>query len=211
MRRSGLAFGAWLTLVATALPGAGARADIYGRTDAHGVIHLTNIPVGADYRLLVADPAAPPALAVGGIAPAEEERRARFAPLIGAVASESRIDPALLHAVVSAESAYNVQAVSRKGAKGLMQLMPATARRYGVTDPFDPLQNLRAGATYLGDLLQLFQDDLSLALAAYNAGENAVIRHGYRVPPYRETRSYVPRVLELYRNDRPAYFSASAR
>ena len=93
------------------------------------------------------------------------------------------------------ESSYDARAVSPKGAKGLMQLMPDTARRFGVSDPFDPEQNVRAGATYLRSLLDLFKGDTRLALAAYNAGENAVIRSGNRIPAFAETQAYVPRVL----------------
>jgi soluble lytic murein transglycosylase-like protein len=85
-----------------------------------------------------------------------------------------------------------------KGASGLMQLMPETARRYHVTDIWDPKQNLSGGARYLRDLLAMFNNNLGLALAAYNAGENAVIQHGNRIPPYPETRSYVPRVMQHY-------------
>jgi soluble lytic murein transglycosylase-like protein len=88
--------------------------------------------------------------------------------------------------------------VSGKGAAGLMQLMPDTAKRYGVADRFDPRQNLEGGARYLRDLLRLFDNNVSLALAAYNAGENAVARYGNRIPPYRETLNYVPRVLDFY-------------
>jgi soluble lytic murein transglycosylase-like protein len=108
------------------------------------------------------------------------------------------LEPALLHAVISVESGYNPKAKSRKGASGLMQLMPDTARRYGVADIFDPAQNVRAGARYLRDLLRMFNNDMKLALAAYNAGENAVIRHG-RIPPYQETVAYVPKVLAFYK------------
>lgn len=116
---------------------------------------------------------------------------------ISAAAQASRLDPALLHAVVEVESGYNPKAVSPKGALGLMQLMPDTARRYGVTDPFDAAQNLRGGAHHLRNLLNRFSNDKELALAAYNAGEAAVLRHG-RIPPYRETRDYVPAVLQRY-------------
>jgi soluble lytic murein transglycosylase-like protein len=101
--------------------------------------------------------------------------------------------------VISVESRYNVKAVSKKGASGLMQLMPETAKRYGVADIFDPLQNIRAGAQYLRDLLKMFNNDMRLALAAYNAGENAVVRHGSKIPPYRETTAYVPKVLAFYK------------
>jgi soluble lytic murein transglycosylase-like protein len=89
--------------------------------------------------------------------------------------------------------------VSHKGAVGLMQLMPQTARRYGVRNMYDPAQNIQGGARYLRDLMGKFNNDLPLVLAAYNAGEDAIAQHGNRIPPYRETRSYVPRVLNFYR------------
>lgn len=120
------------------------------------------------------------------------------ARLVDAIAPASGLEPQLLLAVISAESGFRAQAVSPKGAQGLMQLMPATARRLGVADPFDPEQNVRAGARYLTELLRMFDDDLRLALAAYNAGENAVLRHGRAIPPYPETRQYVARVMERY-------------
>jgi len=109
-----------------------------------------------------------------------------------------RLDPALLHAVVEVESAYNPQAVSPKGALGLMQLMPATAALYGVQNPFDISENLVAGAVHLRSLIDRFSGDMSLALAAYNAGSGAVLAHGGRIPPYAETRRYVPAVLQRY-------------
>lgn len=105
------------------------------------------------------------------------------------------MSPQLLHAVIEVESGYHSRAVSPKGAKGLMQLMPATALRFGVQDAFDPQQNIRGGALYLKWLLEYFRGDLRLALAAYNAGEAAVVKAGYRIPPIAETISYVPKVL----------------
>ena len=122
--------------------------------------------------------------------------------LLQRAARAGEVDPALLHAIVKVESGYNPRAVSPKGAVGLMQLMPETARRYGVRDSRDPAHNAAAGTAYLRDLLIRFDHDLPLALAAYNAGENAVLRHGQRIPPYRETREYVPRVLSLYEANR---------
>jgi soluble lytic murein transglycosylase-like protein len=113
------------------------------------------------------------------------------------VARSVGIDSALLHAVVQVESSYNPNAVSPKGAQGLMQLMPATAQQYGVPDPFDPLANLDGGARYLRDLLLQF-GRLHLALAAYNAGAEAVRRYGNTIPPYAETQAYVRRVMERY-------------
>ena len=124
--------------------------------------------------------------------------RQRLLPSIQQVAVAYQLEPALLHAVISVESSYNPQARSPKGAQGLMQLMPATARRFGVSDPYDPTDNLHGGARYLRWLLDLF-NDLRLVLAAYNAGEGAVQRYGNTIPPYSETRTYVQRVLEFYR------------
>ena len=109
----------------------------------------------------------------------------------------------MLHAVITVESRYDAAAVWPKGAIGLMQLMPGTAKRYGVADPFDPVQNVAGGARYLRDLLRMFDHDVRLALAAFNAGEHSVVRHGYRIPPFAETLEYVPRVLDLYRRYRP--------
>jgi len=119
-------------------------------------------------------------------------------PLVARTAADIRIDPALLMAVIHAESGFNAAALSPKGAVGLMQLMPATAGRYGSADPRDPAFNVRAGAAHLQYLIGRY-GNLSLALAAYNAGEGAVERHGMRVPPYTETQQYVPRVMSLYR------------
>jgi soluble lytic murein transglycosylase-like protein len=124
-----------------------------------------------------------------------------FASSIRSVARTVGIEPALIYAVVQAESAFDPNAVSPKGAVGLMQLMPATARRYGVENRRDPMQNLHGGARYLRDLLIEFRD-LRLALAAYNAGENAVRKYGNSVPPYAETQQYVKRVQRFYQRFR---------
>lgn len=129
-------------------------------------------------------------------------RAETYAQLIDATAQHVAVHPALLRAVIAAESAFDPQAVSAKGAQGLMQLRPATAHRYGVTRPFDPAENVRGGARYLHDLLKRYRNDLELALAAYNAGENAVDRYGGRIPPYPETQQYVPTVLRWYRQFR---------
>ena len=122
-----------------------------------------------------------------------------IARLVERVASEVSLSPDLLHAVIAVESNYDARAVSPKGAKGLMQLMPGTAYRFGVGDPFDPEQNVRGGATYLRSLLDMFNGDARLALAAYNAGEAAVIRAGHRIPDFAETQAYVPKVLARLR------------
>jgi soluble lytic murein transglycosylase-like protein len=124
--------------------------------------------------------------------------RKKFHDHVVAAARMFQLEPALLHAVISAESGYNPLARSPKGARGLMQLMPDTARRYGVRNPLDPGQNIHGGAAYLRDLLTMFGNDVKLALAAYNAGEGRVIQYGNRIPPYRETTQYVPKVLSYY-------------
>lgn len=108
------------------------------------------------------------------------------------------VDPVLLYAIMHRESAFKKRAISHKGASGLMQLMPATARRFGVRDIFDPSQNIEGGARYMRWLLNTFDGDVRLALAGYNAGEGAVMKYGWRVPPYRETQEYVRRITERY-------------
>jgi soluble lytic murein transglycosylase-like protein len=120
-------------------------------------------------------------------------------PYIEDAARRTAVDPELVHAIIQVESDYNPNAVSRKGALGLMQLIPATAQRFGVENTFDPRQNIEGGVNYLRYLLDLFNGDLALSLAAYNAGENAVRRH-QGVPPYSETRQYVRKVTSLYGN-----------
>lgn len=127
-------------------------------------------------------------------------RRALRSSLV-AIARTEELDPDLLDAVIVVESGYNARAVSEKGAQGLMQLMPATAERFGVADVFDPSANMRGGARYLRWLMGRFDGDLKLVLAAYNAGEGAVAAHSNRIPPYPETQRYVRRVLELYQDD----------
>jgi soluble lytic murein transglycosylase-like protein len=127
------------------------------------------------------------------VAPAELNR------LISDVAAQVQIAPELLHAVIAAESRYDPRAVSPRGAIGLMQLLPATAQRFGVRDPFVARENVMGGASYLKWLLALFQNDLELTLAAYNAGEQAVLKAGRRIPAYRETQAYVARVLAYLR------------
>jgi soluble lytic murein transglycosylase-like protein len=125
-------------------------------------------------------------------------RYAAFDELIHEAAIAFSVPPALVKAVIAAESAFNPRAVSRKGAQGLMQLMPQTAATLGVQDPMEPTQNVRGGTTYLRAMIDRY-GDLSRALAAYNAGPSAVDHYG-GIPPYRETRAYVERVLTYYRS-----------
>ncbi|MFY9327257.1 MAG: lytic transglycosylase domain-containing protein [Georgfuchsia sp.] len=178
------------------------NGDIFMRTLADGSVVLSNVPSEDNFELFMAapdddavdmpEPNTTPDLAL--TAHVKQYRK-----LVAEAARQSEVDPRLLHAVIAIESGYNPQAKSAKGAIGLMQLMPDTARRYDVGNARDPLQNLVGGASYLHDLLKLFNNDVRLALAAYNAGENAVLRHGGRIPPYRETIAYVPKVMEVYR------------
>ncbi|MEN9659907.1 MAG: hypothetical protein RL571_3372 [Pseudomonadota bacterium] len=125
-----------------------------------------------------------------------EQKRQLF-PIIDAIAQEEGVDPRLLHAVIKVESQYDPEARSAKGALGLMQLIPATASRFGASDALDPRANVRAGARYLKWLNNVFLADLSLVLAAYNAGEGAVRKYGNAIPPYPETQAYVRKVLSF--------------
>lgn len=127
------------------------------------------------------------------------ERQRGLSAEINRIARTIGVDPFLVHAVISAESAYKPKAVSRAGAQGLMQLMPATARRFGVTDAFHTGENVRGGTTYLKWLLNEFNGNLELAVAGYNAGEGNVRKYGYKIPPFIETRAYVPKVMQYYR------------
>jgi soluble lytic murein transglycosylase-like protein len=120
--------------------------------------------------------------------------------VIGQTSSQFKVDPRLVEAVVRVESGYNPRALSPKGAQGLMQLIPATAARFGVQDPFNPVENVRGGVSYLSDLLAQYKGNVPLTLAAYNAGEGAVERYG-GIPPYAETRDYVRKVTEIYPAD----------
>ena len=178
-----------------------ALADVYKYRDLRGHIHLTDKPMpGMTLIQRYSFSTGRPKAASDSLA-AMRARRASLSPLIERAAQENQLLPALVHAVIRAESAYRSDAVSSKGAVGLMQLMPATAERYGVVDRRDPAQNLSGGSRYLRDLLQMFDGDLRLALAAYNAGEQAVIRHGNAIPPYAETQDYVRKVIRFYRAD----------
>jgi soluble lytic murein transglycosylase-like protein len=175
-----------------------AWANIYVFTAEDGTVSLSNVPVDSRYKLVVATDGETGEGRPGNAA-WNSSSKTRFEKIINEVADTYGVDQALLHAVITVESGYRPSAVSRKGASGLMQLMPETARRYGVEDSFDPVQNLHGGAKYLRDLLKLFNSDVSLALAAYNAGESAVLKHGRRIPPFRETILYVPKVLAFYK------------
>jgi soluble lytic murein transglycosylase-like protein len=168
-----------------------AQAQIYTRRNANGVVEATNAPDSPDFRLTYPGK--------GTLIHSRGFRRIRYdgrydSHILDAAASHG-VSEQLVKAVIAQESEFDPMAVSSKGARGLMQLMPATARRFGVADSFDARQNIFGGVQYLRFLLNMFGGDVALALAGYNAGENAVVRHG-GVPPYRETRNYVQRIQE---------------
>jgi soluble lytic murein transglycosylase-like protein len=177
---------------------AGASSKIYLFIDEQGVRHYTDTPDNNRYRLLALRPQ--DRTASGDRYDARVLARAtQYDAIIEHAASDATVEANLLRAVIVVESGFNVRAMSKRGAVGLMQLMPATAARFGSSDSFDPGQNVRAGAHYLKFLLDRFGQNLSLALAAYNAGEDAVDRNGGQIPPYSETMAYVPRVLKIFK------------
>ena len=187
-----------------------ANARVYATLGPDGQLQVSPTPVAGATAFDPHPPgavrasarAAPPAPAVPPVSRAPHARHARWAPLIDQVAAEHAVDARLLHAIVTVESAYNPQARSHAGALGLMQVVPATGKRFGASNLLDPLQNLRAGTAYLVWLNKRFNGNLELMLAAYNAGEGAVQRHGNRIPPYTETRQYVAKVTALYHGAR---------
>lgn len=209
--------------------GTAAHADIYGYVDANGTAHFAAEKVDARYQLFFREGQRFDTAEGLGRAPALGQPSARAASLIAlfekapawrsaspalkTAAARHDIDVELLQALVAAESGFNTQAISPKGAIGLMQLMPATAQRYGVRGDarrtleaklHDPQINIAAGSRYLRDLIAMFDGSLELALAAYNAGEGAVQRAGNRIPNYRETQNYVKTVLAIYAHLKPA-------
>lgn len=191
-----------------------AKADIYLQEDMQEEIHLSNlVDIPADNAAVSGDRAARYVLLVqdesaAGIPQkkvAPTYAKLPFADAVALAAQQTSLDPALLHAVISIESNNNPKALSPRGARGLMQLMPGTAKRFNVSNPDDPRQNVLAGAQYLRELRGLFHGDLKLMLAAYNAGPGAVIKHGTKIPPFAETQTYVPKVLRYYQKIGASY------
>jgi hypothetical protein len=179
-------------LVGFFLCGRAAYADqIVALVDEHGHKIYINVPdmspdtgsrLSRNYR---------PQRSLNALPPEEVDR------LVTHTASQKQVDPKLVHSIIQVESGYDPNAVSRKGAMGLMQLIPGTARRFGVENPFDPKQNIEGGVSYLRYLLDMFDGDVTLSLAAYNAGENSVLRYG-GIPAFEETQNYVRKVNNLY-------------
>jgi hypothetical protein len=191
-----------------------AHADLYGYVDADGNVHLANEKLDERYQLFVKGETKTEFKLSSELKylPATSKLEdhiiykriqktpnvKKFEPLIAEAAKKVKLDVALVKAVIAVESAYDPQAVSPKGATGLMQLIPGTAERYGVKKIADPQENISGGTRYLRDLLEMFKGDLTLALAGYNAGEGAVIRYKNKVPPFPETQSYVKLVMQFY-------------
>lgn len=173
-----------------------AAAQVYRYEDDNGITVLTNVRPEPGRYQNVRNVGCYGTCIKGVDWHATPLRRAAYRAEIRAAAELHDVDEALIRAIMHAESWFDVEAVSRDGAEGLMQLMPATQSRFGVADPFDPLDNIAAGVAYLAELLDKFGNDWELAVAAYNAGEGAVQRHG-GIPPFAETREYVRRVRIL--------------
>ena len=184
-----------------------AIADIYLYIDKQGNQHFSQNKENNEYKLLLRSNSnkAPGSFrnwkekSYSDIQiPNNKTLQHKYHPLIAQAAQRYRLEPAFIHAVITAESSYQQEAVSSAGAKGLMQLMPATAKRFGVDDPFNAQQSINAGTQYLYKLLQEFKTK-ELALAAYNAGEGTVRRYNRQIPPYPETQNYVSKVMDFYR------------
>jgi soluble lytic murein transglycosylase-like protein len=174
-----------------------ASPPIYKYVDADGVAHFTDKPDSKRYRLF---DLTPKGLTRSGdrYDPRVLARAAQYDAIIEAEAKIAGVEPNLVRAVIVVESGFNSRAVSKCGAVGLMQLMPATATRFGVSNRYDPRQNVRGGTRYLGFLINRFRQNVRLALAAFNAGEDAVDRSSGQIPPFIETLEYVPKVLKVY-------------
>lgn len=201
----------WCGLAVAALAAAGpVNARVYATLGSDGQLQVSQTPVAGGlpfdpHRPVAVRPSSRPVPATAApprLPRVPDARRVRWSPLITQVAAEHAVDAHLLHAIISVESAYNAEARSHAGALGLMQVIPATGKRFGANNLLDPLQNLRAGTAYLVWLNKRFNGNLDLMLAAYNAGEGAVQRHGNRIPPYTETRQYVAKVTALYHGAR---------
>ena len=199
-----------LSLLATYLWASSSHADIYQYTDEQGVVHFTNVPVARTNRptrvhtetrpgtgSLASASASPVSARSAGSAASAEAIPASYHQYINDSCEKYGVDPSLVHALVKVESDFNPFALSRKGAMGLMQLMPQTAADLNVKNSFSPQDNIEGGVRYLRYLLDRYEGNLSLALAAYNSGETAVKRWG-TVPPFKETKDYVKKILAIY-------------
>ncbi len=182
-----------------------ASGQVYLRRNAEGVLEATDSPESGEFRLRFSSKGL--LIHSRGF---KSRARPEFDPYILDASSRFGVSADLIRAVISVESAFDEYAVSSKGAKGLMQLMPATARRFGVSDPFDPGQAIMGGTEYLKYLLDLFRGNIDFTVAGYNAGENAVLRYG-GIPPYKETRNYVLRIRSVLGSAPAVMVSSEAR
>ena len=176
-----------------------AAADIYRYEDSDGTLHFTDAPTDKRFKVIMRDIRKDQRLRTAFKLPGYARNPAEFEPIIASCSRKYGVDSSLVKAVIHAESGYNPNAVSSKGAQGLMQLMPKTAQGLKVTDSLDPSDNIQGGVRYLRFLLDTFKGTESLALAAYNSGLGAVAKYG-GIPPYQETQNYVAKVLS-YRNN----------
>ena len=184
-----------------------AHADIYQYVDDNGVVHFTNVPSGSTKRTMKVrreHNKSSPLTATAPLTSGEHNKeylsdasRVSYVNIINAACSRFGVDPSLVHAIVKVESDFNPFAISRKGAMGLMQLMPQTANTMNVRNTFSPDENVEGGVKYLRYLLDRYEGNISLALAAYNAGETAVKKWG-TIPPFKETQEYVKKILQIY-------------
>ncbi len=180
-----------------------ANADIYKYVDAEGTVHFTDAPTDKRFKIFMRDIKKDRKLRTTFRLPGYARDPQEYEPIIDSLSAEYGVEKSLVKAVIHAESGYNPNAVSPKGAAGLMQLMPDTARGLKVNNSFDPRENIRGGVRYLRFLLDTFRGDVPLALAAYNAGLSKVSKYG-GIPPYAETQNYVSRVLsyqKTYQNN----------
>lgn len=199
---------------ASAKSSASPREGVFAYVDDGGVTHLSNVPGderdAPGYHLLVeASPGSSGLASLPAGAAPSYPSHPEWRTWVEQAGHQYDLEPALLYAVMWSESGFNPRAVSQKGARGLMQLMPATADQYGVRDAFDPKDSIFASAHHLRGLIDGYRGDLSLALAAYNAGSAAVSKYHGLIPPYPETQAYVPHVLDLYRRFQGAASAAN--
>lgn len=178
----------FLVTAALLIYAADASADIYKHVDEKGDVHFTNVPTTTKFNWVMKEE---------GSLTVKTVYYGTYDEIIKASSKKYGVDPALAKAIVKAESDFNAKAVSKKDARGLMQLLPETARLLGVKDIHDPEENIEGGIKHLSELMKSFPDDIRLAVAAYNAGSKAVLKYG-AVPPYPETRTYVKRVMHYY-------------
>jgi soluble lytic murein transglycosylase-like protein len=183
------AFFLGMTFICSLVLPPSSRADVYVYKDAQGVLNFTNVPTHAGYRRIIRESNP---LSSGAV-----NSPSIYDDLIVAASNRYGIDPDLIRAIIKVESDFDTNARSQKGAMGLMQLMPETARLHNVRDVFDPAENIDGGVRHLRLLLGQYQGDLGLSLAAYNAGSKAVNKHG-GIPVFAETQEYVRRVLRYY-------------